>query len=246
MLPALGGARGRQLTPAGPWRARAEPAWSDAQRSESALAEHHARGRHAIVCRLAGASRAAETARAVQLHRGPLRWLRSLQHGAWPGNGRSNAPTDGGPRPVVPISGGVRRDIVSGVHPDVCTTTGIAGRPASWLDPRCVGVSASWLDPGFFSETTFLQPAARTRWGCPSLASAPRRDPDRFVENEAYVLVAVLAESPRIQQDVAQFRVLVHEPVDHTLGLNLPNRFYTRGNPGRGPLWQACQHRAPQ
>ena len=46
---------------------------------------------------------------------------------AWLGNGRSNAPTDGGPRPVVPISGGVRRDIVSGVHLDVCTTTGTAG-----------------------------------------------------------------------------------------------------------------------
>ena len=53
------------------------------------------------MCRLAGASRAAETARAVQLHRGPLRWLLLAAARAWPGNGRSNAPTDGGPRSVV-------------------------------------------------------------------------------------------------------------------------------------------------
>ena len=81
---------------AGPWRARAEPAWSDEQRSQSALAEHHARGRHAIVCRSAGASRAAETARAVQLHRGPLRWLlRSLHHGPGQATGGRTHPRTG-------------------------------------------------------------------------------------------------------------------------------------------------------
>ena len=77
------------------------PACSEGQGGESALAERHACGRHANVCRLAGAPRAAETARAVQLHRGPLRWLLLAAAWAWPGNGRASAPTDGGPRSVV-------------------------------------------------------------------------------------------------------------------------------------------------
>ena len=37
--------------------------------------------------------------------------------------------------------------------------------------------------PWFFSETTFLRPAARTRWGCPSLISAHCKLPGCVLEN---------------------------------------------------------------
>ena len=130
------------------------------------------------MCRLAGASRAAETARAVQLHRGPLRWLLLAAAWAWPGNGRSNAPTDGGPRSIITRAACLRRDIVRGggrdepQHDRVAGSHGVAAsrRETRLRDGRSY----------FFGETQFapfLEKLAGPdrAWSLPTTSPLPLR-----------------------------------------------------------------------
>ena len=69
----------------------------------------------------------------------------------------------------------MRRDIVSGVHLDVCTTTGTAGL-ARFEATLLIGFEATLIrfeaTLVFFRERTFLRTAARTRWGLQSMSRA--------------------------------------------------------------------------